>query len=40
MSDMYVTADTGQGSKEPATDISHSRVDEHIQMFPLRHCKV
>lgn len=40
MSDMYVTADTGHGSKDTVTDISHVQPDAHIQMYPMRHCKV
>lgn len=40
MSDMYITADKNQKSKEENVTEDSPKVDSHIQMFPLRHCKV
>ena len=40
MSDMYITADTNQKSKEEYATRDPPTVDSHIQMVPLRHCKV
>jgi hypothetical protein len=40
MSDMYITADKNQESKEENGTDEPPKVDSHIQMFPLRHCKV
>ena len=40
MSDMYITADINQESKEKIVTDEPPKMGSHTQMFPLRHCKV
>ena len=37
---MYVTPDTGKDHGGVEVTEVHTMVDRHIQMHPIRHCKV